>query len=281
MAYDHNRKAGNEGDIVKHVALIAALNTNICKKIELKFVDLFAGYAFSPIIKGNEWSRGIGRIHGQTMFASNLDVQLYNKWYLSRPKLEGGTYPGSSLIAHDVMAYQGNNIKLTLFDIAENPINNLKNVFGKQGHSIHHRSASIEDAEIVQSDFMFIDPPGLNSTENPEYPKLNDLIDFAAAPLNCQSLLWLPINSCPYIKSLSESSQTIDAISILSELGFDITKIVWTNKGATIGCFLAYKLDPNAKNRLRSAVEDIFYIAEWYAKNSAYIKHIDAKPSPQ
>jgi len=29
MAYDHNIKAGNEGDIVKHVALIAALNSII------------------------------------------------------------------------------------------------------------------------------------------------------------------------------------------------------------------------------------------------------------
>ncbi len=27
MKYDHNRKAGNEGDIVKHVALMASINS--------------------------------------------------------------------------------------------------------------------------------------------------------------------------------------------------------------------------------------------------------------
>ncbi len=105
MAYDHNIKAGNEGDIVKHVALIAALNSIISTNdiIIFRCVDVFAGYAFNPIIQKNEWKNGIGKIHRQSYRAKDENVKLYFNWYLSRPQLIGGIYPGSSLIVQPII----------------------------------------------------------------------------------------------------------------------------------------------------------------------------------
>ena len=55
-AYDHWRKAGNQGDVVKHVALIAALDVilDAHKKKEFLYADTYAGYAHIPLLKSNE-----------------------------------------------------------------------------------------------------------------------------------------------------------------------------------------------------------------------------------
>lgn len=64
MAYDHRSKAGNQGDVVKHVALLAVA----CHVLEraprsLHYVDAFAGPAGSLLTPGGEWTRGIGRLN--------------------------------------------------------------------------------------------------------------------------------------------------------------------------------------------------------------------------
>jgi hypothetical protein len=48
--YDHHEKAGNEGDVVKHVALIAALRAVVgeAKGSEFAYADTFAAYVSCP-----------------------------------------------------------------------------------------------------------------------------------------------------------------------------------------------------------------------------------------
>jgi len=268
MAYDHNKKAGNAGDVIKHVALIAALDSLRKDNDKLKFVDLFAGYAFNPIVAGNEWRDGIGRININPENVLNDAVRVYLNWYLSRPSLNGGIYPGSSLVAHDVLTHQGREIELTLFDISENPIKNLKLVFGGKQHHIYHRAANLNDSEIVTADFLFIDPPGLSSERNSSYPKLDELIQFTSLPKAAQILFWLP---------MTESIQT-DAASIqtLVGCGFDITRVAWAGAGTTPGCVLAYKLSRGTVPRLRSAVEEIYAIAELGNDKGSYLEHVNA-----
>ncbi len=54
--YDHHKKAGNEGDICKHPALIAALDETVAHThcSPFLYADIFAGYAKNPLLKGNE-----------------------------------------------------------------------------------------------------------------------------------------------------------------------------------------------------------------------------------
>jgi 23S rRNA A2030 N6-methylase RlmJ len=268
LAYDHNRKAGNPGDVIKHVGLIAALLSSDKTEHAFRFVDLFAGYAYNPIVDGNEWCEGIGRITTCSENSANLAVQLYLDWYLSRPSLVGGMYPGSSLVANDVLTYLGTGIELTLYDISEKPIRNLKRVYGTDKHSIHHRAGSLDDPEIALADFMFIDPPGIRSLRESTYPKLSDLIELAELPEMCQTLFWLPLTD-----SKTENSA---AIQSLLQCGFDISRAVWANQSRMIGCFLAYKLSVAGKNQLRSAVEEAFEIARLGVLESSMVDHLDA-----
>ena len=267
MTYDHNRKAGNAGDVIKHVALIAALNSATKSSVKFRFVDIFAGYAFNPVVKGNEWCDGIGRISTEPENVRNDSVRLYLKWYLSRPSLRGGIYPGSSLIAHDVLAHQGRKIELTLYDISERPIKSLRHIYGSQNHNIFHRAATIKDSEIFDADFLFIDPPGLFSEHKISYPKLHELIQFTTLPRQGHVLFWLP---------LTHSSQTdAETIQSLVEHGFDITRAVWARNAVTPGCLLAYRLGDSAIKRLRLAVEEIYSIAEFGTGDGALLEHIN------
>ena len=267
MAYDHNQKAGNPGDVIKHVALIAALLSCDEKEPSLKFVDLFAGYAYNPLVDGNEWSEGIGQITIRSETMANLAVQLYLDWYLSRPSLVGGMYPGSSLVAVDVMAYLGKRIELTLYDISDKPIRNLKRVFGSDRHTIHHRAARSDDQELALADFLFIDPPGIQSLRKPSYPALNELIEFAELPKNSQTLFWLPLTNSP--------KDNDAATRPLLNCGYDITQVVWADQGSMIGCILAYELSPEGSDALRSSVEEAFDIARLGKKQYFMVEHID------
>jgi 23S rRNA A2030 N6-methylase RlmJ len=268
MTYDHNRKAGNAGDVFKHVALVAALNSASKSPKKFRFVDLFAGYAFNPVVEGNEWCDGIGRVSAKPENVHNKSVRLYLKWYLSRPSLRGGMYPGSSLIAHDVLAHQGRKIELTLYDVSDKPIENLRLVYDSQNHNIHHRAATIKDPEIFDADFLFIDPPGLFSEHETSYPKLNELIRFTTLPRQGQVLFWLPLTH-----SIQADTASIQS---LVENGFDITRTVWARNASTPGCVLAYKLGDSALQQLRLAVEEIYSMADFGDGKGALLEHIDA-----
>lgn len=268
MAYDHNKKAGNAGDVIKHVALIAALGSVRELNDRFKFVDLFAGYAFNPIIAGNEWKEGIGKINIKPESIHTDAVRSYLNWYLSRPSLMGGSYPGSALIAHDVLTHQGREVELTLFDISENPVKNLKLVFTDEQHQIYHRAANLNDSQIVTADFLFIDPPGLSSQHNPSYPSLDDLIQFSSLPKAAQVLFWLP---------MTQSIQADrDSVQTLLGHGFDITRVAWAGPGSTPGCVLAYKISKDTLPMLRSAVEEIYSMAGLGNDKGAVLEHIDA-----
>ena len=86
MTYDHHEKAGNQGDVVKHVALIAALDTILqeCDQTTFRYADTFAGYAYSPIIQGNEWDRGIGRVVDVVPFADSEEPGKEQRGHVDR-----------------------------------------------------------------------------------------------------------------------------------------------------------------------------------------------------
>ena len=60
--YDHNVKAGNQGDMIKHTALIAAASVLMAKiKDTFHYADTFAGYAYNPLKSDGEWHWSFAR----------------------------------------------------------------------------------------------------------------------------------------------------------------------------------------------------------------------------
>ncbi len=228
MAYNHHRKAGNEGDCVKHPALIAALDVVLesqARSVKLfSYLDAFSGHAWHPLLDEGgvsgvqqelEWRNGIGKLRAKLWAwtrtsQTKLDpsVRKWRDWYLPRrPSLVRGWYPGSSVIAADMCRKYNRAFHFTLFDTSEEVRCDLGRFFCPiQPTSTFTRTcwcvvgsslspASIKIKSIQKPDFVFIDPPGWRSKDNSSYPKWEEFLEYVLKPrakTNRPTLLWMP-----------------------------------------------------------------------------------------
>lgn len=268
MIYDHHEKAGNQGDVVKHVALLAALDTILSdnfERDEFRFADTFSGYAYSPLIQGNEWDDGIGDVFSKgKQLEQNPHTKLWYEWYLQgRPQLLGGVYPGSSLIANDVCRLHGKHPLLSLWDVSPPVVANLMETYHDQGHRLYTRPAQPKERCVRNADFLFVDPPGASMLRRkgyPHWPKLTEFFDDD----NKQIAVWLPVifrkKKDKYIEDTKP--QRDDVLG----RGFCVTVVRWKTGIRTVGCQLFYRLPAKAEDALKAAVEHVVETASW--KNS-------------
>lgn len=246
--YDHAEKCANEGDVVKHVALIAALDVVLADwpRDVFAYADTFAGYASTVLRPGGTWARGAGRLHGDDALDRNAHAGLWRRWYLARPGLEGTAYPGSSLIAADVARRRGVSLAPVLWDIAPGALADLRAIWGR-GAEIHDRPARAEDPALQAADFVFVDPPvAILGAEVRSY---------LAPPRRAGSLVWLP---------LLRDERTDAALP--DHAGIDVR---WGGPARTIGCRLFHRLPPPAAGALEQAVRHVAAVAGWTTSENA------------
>src|SRR5262245_58570882 len=108
MNYRHAFHAGNVGDVLKHVILIAVLDRLLAKPTPLLLLDTHAGRGLYDLKsteadRGGEWQEGIERLRD----ASELPPELTRYLELVRKANAPGHtlrfYPGSPLLALDVL----------------------------------------------------------------------------------------------------------------------------------------------------------------------------------
>ena len=285
MTYDHHEKAGNQGDVVKHVALIAALDTILqeCDQTTFRYADTFAGYAYSPIIQGNEWDRGIGRVveRGKQL-NQNRHTRLWYEWYLQgRPQLLGGVYPGSSLIANDVCRLHRKKPSLALWDVSPLVVANLMETYHGQGHQLFTRPARPGERKVREADLLFVDPPGASMARRKGYPHWAGLAEFLK-DRQAATMVWLPVafrvkkgkdgRPDEYIEDTKP--QRDDAL----DRGFGATVVRWDKGIRTVGCQLFYRLPTKASDALKAAVQHVVGIVGWQDSLPAEIRAITHLP---
>lgn len=256
--YDHQKKAGNQGDVVKHVALIAALDETIegGDYEVFEYADLYAGYARNPVLTGGEWTYGIGKLVGDAKLASNKHTQLWSRWYLSRPQLLGGCYPGSSLIAFDVCAHRKVKSRLSLWDTSPAAILNLKSVFGTPEHEIFKRPADPRDRRFKEAHFVLIDPP---DSRVETWKAIRRFLSHTSPAI----LVWLPVHANTSCRPPTEDRRSGEIRAEARDLGFAVTTVRWSLGGRTIGCQLLYRGNAASKQALCEAVVLICGATNW------------------
>eukprot|EP00899_Mesostigma_viride_P026429 jgi/Mesvir1/6971/Mv09114-RA.1 len=196
--YDHHKKAGNPGDCVKHVALVAALDHAIRhlareKGGYFRYCDTYAAYAWNPLVAdpsvaAAEWTLGIaavaGSLVGNRNAMENPHLSFWARHYsipefiTAKGAAQAGSfkYPGSSRIAADVCVSKGARPHLTMYDISDAAVASLKAEFADYASSepldgtripdsvagiarTIHRSADPADEGVQGADLLFIDPP--------------------------------------------------------------------------------------------------------------------------
>jgi 23S rRNA A2030 N6-methylase RlmJ len=271
-AYDHHKKAGNQGDVVKHPALIAAVDT-VLRNLDSQyfhFLDTFAGYAYNPLIRGNEWAYGIGHIHRLGRSIDNPNVNRWmSSWRMGR-HLPGNVYLGSSLFVLKTCQDQDILFRGTLCDISPNVVAQLMTVFHQCDTEILTRAATPDDLESDRVDFVFIDPPGIHSDKNPQYPAIDDLIAFVDGPHHL--MVWLPMVADLSTTPPLESDNSRGWRERFLESGLSATTVRWNAGGPICGCQLCYRLPDDAILAVREAIAATLTLTDWATKE---VKHFE------
>ena len=93
-----------------------------------------------------------------------MDVGRWIRWYLPRPELVGSRYPGSSLIVYDAAAEVKRSLAMSLWDISDEAVADLRRVFPKK-HTVTHSAVDASDEAIRSADLLFVDPPTLGGDQ--------------------------------------------------------------------------------------------------------------------
>ena len=264
MDYDHGKKAGNQGDVVKHVALAAALRQLLLNwgDQEFSYADTFTAYAWNTLHPNGEWRQGVGKLNVSK--SRDHDVNWLIETYGLDDAAADKKYPGSARIAYDAaLAFQKSPV-LNLWDIADEPIASLSAEFG--GHSIFQRPATHIDREIVQADFLFIDPPDKSFWDDAILPMLQN------RPNGQSVLVWLPIGVNTTTSPPGEDKKSAECRETAISLGYHVTKVRWAVGGRTIGCQLIYNLPGIVGRRVRTAVEEVFKMMRWNETESPVVR---------
>jgi hypothetical protein len=112
---------------------------------------------------------GIGRF-SHLWDGGDPDIGL---WRVQWTAAAGSLYPGSSRLAHRVLAARG-GFEIRAFETAEAYAASLRQVLGEAAVLV--RPATPVDWAHWRPDLLFIDPPGLRSGRDPLYPTLRCLL---------------------------------------------------------------------------------------------------------
>jgi 23S rRNA A2030 N6-methylase RlmJ len=264
MPYDHHTKAGNQGDVVKHVALLAALRAEwAAPQVRNRlYADLFAGYAYNPIAPCGSWQRGIGVVRARCEAGaklSNPDVERWYRWYVApRPQIDMAVYPGSSVIAYDTAKSLGTAVRLSLWDTSPQCVESLSSVFGEP-HRVHGREARVDDEDVRTADFVLIDPP-----DKEGWPMIRFVLQAGKASSQ-PVLVWLPIaaGEC----EAPEGKVLIQCCVDARAEGCEVLQVRWdASVSRTTGCLLAYRLSLAGRDAVRAAVSEVVSLAGWAAR---------------
>ena len=250
--YDHQTKAGNEGDVVKHPALIAAHDGLLAEHDGLfRYADAFAGRWEYALREGGAWTCGIERFASRWP-GGNPDVELWRRQWTAA---EGLSYPGSTQLAQRILSGRG-AYEIRAFEVVEAYAAGLRQKLGNAG--VFARSALPKDWTRWRPDLLFIDPPGLRSNRKPDYPTLGSLLRLAQGIENV--LMWLPMagerGSSETAVPLAPTTRKI--MDECARRGFQVLAVRWFGEGPMPGCFLVFHFEsPKVARRVTAAVEDV------------------------
>src|SRR3954464_7518523 len=105
MDYAHARHAGNAGDVLKHVALIAILDELLRDPSPLTYVETHAGDGLYPLGSAGEWGEGALRVWGAEGGLVGRYAEILRRCSglgATRPR----AVPGSPLVARALLRTQ-------------------------------------------------------------------------------------------------------------------------------------------------------------------------------
>ena len=207
MDYAHARHAGNAGDVLKHVALVALIEAMLGDPAPLTYVETHAGDGLYPLGSAGEWGDGVLRVWSARDGLLGRYAAIVRGVSLSgapRPQ----AVPGSPLIARALLRPQDRMLL----------------------HEIDSRSAALlrraaPEAEVHEGDGIAALPPAAEGRAlvliDPPYTDKQQWTDAARALERIRgvpSVLWYPIKALTRPRALIAELVRLDVHGIAVEL---------------------------------------------------------------
>ena len=220
----------------KHLALVTLLSeiTSLYEGELFRYSDLYAGFADYPLASSRRWQKGLGKLVDIPLTSDTAATQFWLEQCVEILEQAQPVYPGSSLLASNLFAAAGVKAKLSLWDIDPLATQSLRTKFAEQAQVITGET-DIYHPDLQAADFIFVDPPGLQSQRFIDFPAWNHLA--AVMTLAADQLIWLPIvdnrkmRPDPEPKIVRETAQC---------LGLSVSEIFWKGRNM-VGCQLLYR----------------------------------------
>ena len=201
LSYRHAFHAGNHADVLKHLVLVNTLHYATRKEAPLFFLDTHAGAGLYHLQSGEaqlntEAAQGIQKLDFATLAAA-LTADMQNSLRLFHhavsPLLQRGTYPGSPLLAAEVLRKQDRielcelhpvDFELLQFHTHEDPRIHVEKLDGYQ------RALALLPP-VQKRAVVLIDPSYEVKDEYRNVVKL--VVDILHRMRGAQILLWYPV----------------------------------------------------------------------------------------
>ena len=206
MPYDHTAKIGNQGDVVKHIALFAALRHLLegwSSAIEFVYADIHAGRPEYVLPETGEWRHGIGTLSDNQEVVEDRQRRqkcdsllgatgAFDAMFLGQSVMPGIAFPGSSGIAFRLLGGSKVPWRMKLWEKDRQAANDIEAYFRSRQDRV--KVVCGDGYEIVNDSTPFslvlIDPPALEA----------DAVLDTMAKLNSRGvpfLCWTPRTSRP------------------------------------------------------------------------------------
>jgi 23S rRNA A2030 N6-methylase RlmJ len=120
MAYDHSRKIGNRGDLIKHAVLFAALRYRLGQHGQqdqpFAYAETHAGRPEYVLPDGGEWQHGIGAFASIDAERRCAALRDFKEAFLGNRITVGMRYPGSTAIAFRLLRAHGSPFRMSLWE---------------------------------------------------------------------------------------------------------------------------------------------------------------------
>jgi 23S rRNA A2030 N6-methylase RlmJ len=248
--YDHNVKAGNQGDVIKHTALISAASV-LMEKTEniFHYADTFAGYAYNPLKSYGEWPSGIGAMHDSGITSQYPAVKFWQELWECKVGLRGSIYPGSSLFILKLCLAKGITLQARLWDISPTVIFQLMTFYDQNEVQIFPRPAKEDDFIAYKPDLLLIDPPDFKDVNRTLI--LFDLVK--------NIILWLPV----VYTNGSELEASRQAFKECQNRGLPSISVSWQSERNTRGCRLIFQLPDDANRAIKNTTHETAKLMGW------------------
>jgi 23S rRNA A2030 N6-methylase RlmJ len=181
MSYDHSKKIGNEGDLVKHVVLHNCTthllaNNPISEQNPFIYFECHAGRPHYILPEKGEWKNGIGSLIGGATIeerSKKASVDSFCKAHLQNDVSSGMQYFGSSNIVFRTIraSTMEQSFKIILHDTDPDVIDDLASYFAPwiSQMSINQSSGYLGLSSILKNSItpslVLLDPPSLETTK--------------------------------------------------------------------------------------------------------------------